>query len=359
MMSSDVDPGRGTSGQRKFANRHIASFVALPEYDLDASALNLVQVLNDGKQLTSENLLSSSDLSLSKPILVKDSPESIGMKVLKFSNKRNVSVADIAEILGETYPIHVIDVEHQEELEGWTLGDLVEYFEDEERLFQQAQDQALSAIQSPQSNTGNKRRRKAAEKALSKTGIQRPRVLNQISLEFSKTPLRQTIRSPKFVRDIDWIDHAWPQRHSPEQVTMIYPNVQYYCLTSSAGCFTDFHVDFGGTSVWYHVLSGEKEFCLIPPTPQYLKEYESWLCRPDQASTFFPDLILCEDIIRISLQAGQTLVIPTAWIHAVYTPKDSVRSPPFNRIKFAFGSQLSLLNDVGVGSCGRKFSARS
>jgi F-box/leucine-rich repeat protein 10/11 len=27
---------------------------------------------------------------------------------------------------------------------------------------------------------------------------------------------------------------------------------------SVAGCFTDFHVDFGGTSVWYHILKGGK-----------------------------------------------------------------------------------------------------
>jgi len=27
---------------------------------------------------------------------------------------------------------------------------------------------------------------------------------------------------------------------------------------SVAGCFTDFHMDFGGTSVWYHILHGEK-----------------------------------------------------------------------------------------------------
>lgn len=31
-----------------------------------------------------------------------------------------------------------------------------------------------------------------------------------------------------------------------------------YCLMSVEGCFTDFHIDFGGTSVWYHLLYGEK-----------------------------------------------------------------------------------------------------
>jgi hypothetical protein len=27
---------------------------------------------------------------------------------------------------------------------------------------------------------------------------------------------------------------------------------------SVAGCYTDFHIDMGGTSVWYHVFKGEK-----------------------------------------------------------------------------------------------------
>jgi len=27
---------------------------------------------------------------------------------------------------------------------------------------------------------------------------------------------------------------------------------------SVGGCYTDFHIDMGGTSVWYHVLKGQK-----------------------------------------------------------------------------------------------------
>ena len=43
----------------------------------------------------------------------------------------------------------------------------------------------------------------------------------------------------------------------------MYPKVQKYCLMSVKGCYTDFHVDFGGTSVWYHILKGAKvcSFC--------------------------------------------------------------------------------------------------
>lgn len=31
-----------------------------------------------------------------------------------------------------------------------------------------------------------------------------------------------------------------------------------YVLMSVGGCYTDFHIDFGGTSVWYHIMRGKK-----------------------------------------------------------------------------------------------------
>lgn len=67
------------------------------------------------------------------------------------------------------------------------------------------------------------------------------------------------------VRFIDWVDCVWPrhlkeaQRESTNALDeMMYPKVQKYCLMSVKGCYTDFHIDFGGTSVWYHILKGAK-----------------------------------------------------------------------------------------------------
>merc|ERR1719495_3048494 len=56
------------------------------------------------------------------------------------------------------------------------------------------------------------------------------RVLNCLSFEISNT-----LKSPK-------------------------PQVGKYCIMSKKDSYTDFHIDFGGTSVWYHVLTGEKHF---------------------------------------------------------------------------------------------------
>jgi F-box and leucine-rich repeat protein 10/11 len=89
----------------------------------------------------------------------------------------------------------------------------------------------------------------------------------------------------------------------------------------------DYHIDFGGTSVWYHVISGKKEFCLIKPTPDILKIYEQWYININGQSSFFPDMLLPdhkEHIVRITLQQNQTMIIPSGWIHYVYTPVDSV-----------------------------------
>lgn len=91
------------------------------------------------------------------------------------------------------------------------------------------------------------------------------RKLNVISLEFSFTKLDSVVTAPKVVRQIDWTDNVWP-RHLKESQTdgtndmyqMKYPKVQKYCLMSVAGCYTDFHIDFGGTSVWYHIIKGKK-----------------------------------------------------------------------------------------------------
>uniref|UniRef100_A0A4W3HCJ4 Uncharacterized protein n=1 Tax=Callorhinchus milii TaxID=7868 RepID=A0A4W3HCJ4_CALMI len=64
---------------------------------------------------------------------------------------------------------------------------------------------------------------------------------------------------------VDWVDNMWPRHLKEKQIEptnaiaeMKYPKVQKYCLMSVKGCYTDFHIDFGGTSVWYHILRGGK-----------------------------------------------------------------------------------------------------
>lgn len=158
---------------------------------------------------------------------------------------------------------------------------------------------------------------------------QKDRLLNVISLEFSHTRLDSFVQSPEIVRQIDWVDVVWPKslKDAQKEATnilgnMMYPKVQKYCLMSVKNCYTDFHIDFGGTSVWYHILKGSKVFWLIPPTEKNLQLYEKWVLSGKQADIFFGDTV--EKCARVYLTAGNTFFIPTGWIHAVYTPTDSL-----------------------------------
>jgi len=153
--------------------------------------------------------------------------------------------------------------------------------------------------------------------------------LNVLSLEFSQTKLDAYVSSPRVVRQIDWVENVWPRHLKEDQEDgtnamdkMKYPKVQKYCLMSVAGCYTDFHIDFGGSSVWYHIVKGQKVFWLIPPTDKNLKAYEDWTLSGRQTDTFFGDVV--EKCGRVVLDQGNTLLIPSGWIHAVYTPSDSI-----------------------------------
>ncbi|KAM4621990.1 lysine-specific demethylase 2A isoform 1-T2 [Polymixia lowei] len=158
---------------------------------------------------------------------------------------------------------------------------------------------------------------------------EREKLYNVISLEFSHTKLENLVKRPASVDLIDWVDNMWP-RHLKERqrdstnaiIDMHYPKVQKYCLMSVQGCFTDFHIDFGGTSVWYHILRGGKVFWLIPPSPQNLEMYENWVLSGKQGDIFLGDK--CHDCQRIVLKQGNTFMIPSGWIHAVYTPEDTL-----------------------------------
>ncbi|XP_066284104.1 lysine-specific demethylase 7B-like isoform X2 [Branchiostoma lanceolatum] len=149
----------------------------------------------------------------------------------------------------------------------------------------------------------------------------RCKVLNVISLEFSKTRLTELVRPPHVVRQISWVDNYFPDQ-LPEDCPYSRPYVSKYCLMGVKDSYTDFHVDFGGTSVWYHVLRGEKIFYLIRPTPTNLGLYERWASSSNQSEMFFGDQV--DSCYKCVVKQGQTLFIPTGWIHAVLTPVDSL-----------------------------------
>ncbi|KAI9668458.1 MAG: JmjC domain-containing histone demethylation protein 1 [Alyxoria varia] len=203
-----------------------------------------------------------------------------GQDLLDMVMPQDMTVRQVAELYGPNEKVEVIDVKIQEGSEKpWNLRQWADYYE------------------------------ASGEKP----------VRNVISLEVSTSKLGKLIRRPKVVRELDLQDSVWP----PEEAAKgNYPAVQFYCLMSVADCYTDFHIDFGGSSVYYHILKGRKTFFFIPPKAKNLKKYEEWCRSPDQSSNFLGSI--CGECYRVDLYPGDTMLIPSGWIHAVWTPENSL-----------------------------------
>ncbi|XP_077195941.1 lysine-specific demethylase 7A isoform X1 [Paroedura picta] len=158
----------------------------------------------------------------------------------------------------------------------------------------------------------------------------RPKVLNVISLEFSDTKMSELVEVPEIARKLSWVENYWP-----DDSVFPKPFVQKYCLMGVQDSYTDFHIDFGGTSVWYHVLWGEKIFYLIKPTNENLAIYEAWSSSVTQSEVYFGDKV--DQCYKCVVKQGHTLFVPTGWIHAVLTSQDCM----------AFGG--NFLHNLNIG----------
>jgi F-box/leucine-rich repeat protein 10/11 len=237
--------------------------------------------------------LESDSKAFTEPIFIPR-PEGLDMLVLP----ADIRISEIAAAVGPDKPLDVIDVASQSGLSNWTVGKWASYFEDPGR----------------------------------------EKVRNVISLELSATPMKDKVASPKVVRDIDWVEQFWPRDLMAKD---IYPQVIRYCLMSPALSWTDWHIDFSASSVFYHILRGSKTFYFIRPTASNLAKYEKWSGTSQQLGVWLGDE--CDEVhkvrfrfwqcrpskltsgdTQVELQAGNTLIIPSGWIHCVYTPTDAL-----------------------------------
>jgi F-box and leucine-rich repeat protein 10/11 len=178
-----------------------------------------------------------------------------GQDLMDMVMPRHLTVRRVAELHGADMPLDVIDVKSQQTAQKWNLKKWVDYYE------------------SPGDKT----------------------IRNVISLEVSQSKLGRLLQRPKIVRDLDLQDAVWP-------LDMSTKAVQFYCLMSVADCYTDFHIDFGGSSVYYHILKGKKTFFFIPPDEKHLKRYEQWNNSPLQNQTFLGNET--GDCRRVDLSEG-------------------------------------------------------
>ena len=198
---------------------------------------------------------------------------------------RTTSIRQIAELVGRDTQVEVIDVNTQMSSNAWTLEEWADYFE------------------TP-----------AAE---------REKVLNIISLEVSGTPLERLIQAPAVVAANDWVERDWPRdRRPPGPDASRWPKVQRYVLMGVENAFTDFHIDFAGSYVYYHVVWGRKVFLFAPPTPANLAAYRAWTSSSHQETVWLGDTL--QRMSRVEISQGETMIIPSGWIHAVHTPCDTL-----------------------------------
>jgi hypothetical protein len=104
----------------------------------------------------------------------------------------------------------------------------------------------------------------------------RTKTYNLISFEISKTKLTEEITAPEIVHQLSWVSNGvWPpeqanncvlEKSSSSNNYIVKPEVQKYCLISASNSYTDFHIDFGGSSVWYHTLKVNIKFNLHEKT---------------------------------------------------------------------------------------------
>ncbi|RDX45442.1 Clavaminate synthase-like protein [Lentinus brumalis] len=221
--------------------------------------------------------LDNDESAMKEPVVI-ESQEGLGMKM----PPPGFTVDDVVESLGEDHPVEVIDVATQANLPHWTLGKWAEYW-----------------------NTESSKRDK---------------IRNVISLEISGTELADKVLPPRIVRELDWVEKFWPSTKRGRGHT--YPKVQLYCLMGVGGAWTDWHVDFAGSSVYYHIIHGSKIFYFIRPTPANLAAYEKWSGTELQNHSWLGDM--CDEVFKVELKTGNTMIIPTGWIHAVYTPVDTL-----------------------------------
>jgi hypothetical protein len=301
-----------------YSHHHVENFLQVPllaNVRIKSGGRKKLQLIRNGEELTVKSF-SKGMLSTEHPICVRDSPKSIGMKVEisgvtgtvgkgsggkggKVKGAAVKGISKVANIVGKSTQVIVINVREQQEVDGWTFGALEQYFREENRTI----------------------------------------VINQVSFEFSGTPLVNFIKSPQFVREVDWITKTWPApfqhpRYSNvvqnrtlrrKKENIYFPLIQYYCVTSSAGAYMDFHVDVGGTSFWYHLVCGRKQFLFIEPTEDNIIQYERWACSDVRNVTFFPELVKDKSTVwKMVLKESETLIVPSGWIHAVYTESDSL-----------------------------------
>ncbi|KAF1745974.1 hypothetical protein GCK72_022424 [Caenorhabditis remanei] len=172
----------------------------------------------------------------------------------------------------------------------------------------------------------------------------RTAAFNLLSFEARNTKLQNKIAVPKFVRNSSIVDKLTKQleekkkevldtmRNTKERREKLkdignkiwsMPQYQKFVLLSMQDSFTDIHIDFSATSVYYHVVEGRKIFYVARPTPENLKVYKKYETDVNVPKEWIGKKLFSE-FQRVEIKKGETAMIPSGYLHFVYTPEDSL-----------------------------------
>jgi [histone H3]-dimethyl-L-lysine9 demethylase len=156
--------------------------------------------------------------------------------------------------------------------------------------------------------------------------------------------------------------YAIPAHELEQQEESSRPYVEHFCLMGMKDSYTDFHIDFGGSSVWYHVfrvlpiphLYTDKEMPSTIPGRKSVLHRTPVRPEPGGLSGLAEEQAARRNLLRRTV-AARPKTLSTArsragnsvfaqwsaiyltsfrmnnssfpfqgWIHSVYTPKDSI-----------------------------------
>ena len=92
-----------------------------------------------------------------------------------------------------------------------------------------------------------------------------------------------------------------------------------YLLVSQDRAVTGWHTDFIGTSVFYYLLSGVKEFFVIQPTDHNKELVERYMEENTACEQLFHDSDVEGNVHKVVVLPGQGLLMPTRTPHLVRT----------------------------------------
>ena len=125
--------------------------------------------------------------------------------------------------------------------------------------------------------------------------------------------------------------------------------ISNYLLLTEAGAQTNWHQDFTGTSVFYVVVKGRKDFYILENNELNQNLFDKWKRSDFKTSTFF-GFHHQVTVRHVALKRGDCLFLPSGWIHFVYTPEESIAfGCNFIMEKHFYGSALAFEKEIKDG----------